>query len=101
MIPRRAHFSLGLGLAFTLCSTLTICGFGVPDALGQESPALDTKSTVVEGQIAPRLQNLGDHKHPALQGRTKSVSSRGQTQDADRGKTLPVERSLPNLLCKR
>ncbi|MCH7766241.1 MAG: hypothetical protein IH916_06755 [Acidobacteria bacterium] len=43
---------------------MTLCGFGVPVALGQESPALDTKSAVVEGQIAPRLQNLGDYKHP-------------------------------------
>ena len=64
MIPRQARFFPGLGLAFSLCSTLTICGFGLPVALGQESPALDTKSAVVEGQIAPRLQNLGDHKHP-------------------------------------
>ena len=64
MIPRRAKFFPGPSLAFSLCSTLTLCGFGVPVALGQENPALDTKSTVVEGQIAPRLQNLGDHKHP-------------------------------------
>ncbi len=64
MIPRPAKFFPGLSLAFSLCSTLTLCGFGVPVALGQESPALDTKSAVVEGQIAPRLQNLGDHKHP-------------------------------------
>ena len=27
-------------------------------------PAQDTKSQVVEGQTAPRLQNLGDHTHP-------------------------------------
>ena len=64
MIPRRAKFFSGPSLAFSLCSTLTLCGFGVPVAFGQESPALDTKSAVVEGQIAPRLQNLGDHKHP-------------------------------------
>ena len=64
MIPRPAKFFPGLSLAFSLCSTLTLCGFGVPVALGQESPALDTKSAVVVGQIAPRLQNLGDHKHP-------------------------------------
>ncbi len=64
MIPRPAKFFPGLSLAFSLCSTLTLCGFGVPVALGQESPALDTKSAVVEGQIAPRLQNLGDYKHP-------------------------------------
>ena len=64
MIPRRAKFFPGPSLAFSLCSTLTLCGFGVPVALGQESPALDTKSAVVEGQIAPRLQNLGDYKHP-------------------------------------
>jgi len=64
MIPQPAKFFSGLSLAFSLCSTLTLCGFGAPVALGQESPALDTKSTVVEGQIAPRLQNLGDHKHP-------------------------------------
>ncbi len=64
MIPRRAKFFPGPSLAFSLCSTLTLCGFGVPVALGQESPALDTKSAVVEGQIAPRLQNLGNHKHP-------------------------------------
>ena len=62
MIPRR--FSLDLPLAFALCSTLIVCGPGVADALGQESQAQDTKSTVVEGQIAPRLQNLGEHKHP-------------------------------------
>ena len=64
MIPQRAKFFSGPSLAFSLCSTLTLCGFGVPVALGQESPALDTKSAVVEGQIAPRLQNLGDYKHP-------------------------------------
>ncbi len=64
MISRRVEFPPDLRLAFALCSTLILCGLGVPDALGQESPALDTKSTVVEGQIAPRLQNLGDHKHP-------------------------------------
>ena len=64
MIPRRAKFFSGPSLAFSLCSTLTLCGFGVPVAFGQESPALDTKSAVVEGQIAPRLQNLGDYKHP-------------------------------------
>ena len=64
MIPRQARFFPGLSLAFSLCSTLTLCGFGVPVALGQESSALDTKSAVVEGQIAPRLQNLGDYKHP-------------------------------------
>ena len=64
MIPRPAKFFSGPSLAFSLCSTLTLCGFGVPVALGQESPALDTKSAVVEGQIAPRLQNLGDYKHP-------------------------------------
>ncbi len=27
-------------------------------------PAQDTESQVVEGQTAPRLQNLGDHSHP-------------------------------------
>ncbi|MEE8177009.1 MAG: hypothetical protein V3T65_03360 [Acidobacteriota bacterium] len=64
MIPRPAKFFSGPSLAFSLCSTLTLCGFGVPVALGQESPALDTKSAVVKGQIAPRLQNLGDYKHP-------------------------------------
>ena len=64
MNPRRAKSFPGLSLAFSLCSTLTLCGFGVPVALGQENPALDTKSAVVEGQIAPRLQNLGDYKHP-------------------------------------
>ena len=64
MNPRRAKFFPGLRLTFSLCSTLTLCGFGVPVALGQESSALDTKSAVVEGQIAPRLQNLGDYKHP-------------------------------------
>lgn len=64
MIPRWVEFTPDLRLAFALCSTLILCGLGVPDALGQVSPALDTKSTVVKGQIAPRLQNLGDHKHP-------------------------------------
>jgi len=64
MIPQQERSFPGLSLAFSLCSTLTLCGFGVPIALGQENPALDTKSAVVEGQIAPRLQNLGDYKHP-------------------------------------
>ena len=63
MISRRASFSPDLRLAFALCSTLVVCGLGVADAGGQKDPALDAKSTVVEGQIAPRLQNLGDHKH--------------------------------------
>ncbi len=64
MIFRWVGFSLHPRLASSLCSTLILCGLGVADGLGQESSALDTKSTVVEGQIAPRLQNLGDHKHP-------------------------------------
>ena len=64
MISRRAAFSSDLRLAFALYSTLVVCGLGVTDAAGQKNPALDTKSTVVEGQIAPRLQHLGDHKHP-------------------------------------
>ena len=64
MISRRAAFSSDLRLAFALYSTLLVCGLGVTDAAGQKNPALDTKSTVVKGQIAPRLQNLGDHKHP-------------------------------------
>ena len=31
---------------------------------GPVDPAQDTASQVVEGQTAPRLQNLGDHTHP-------------------------------------
>ena len=60
MISRR----FSLGLRFARASILIVCGLGVADALAQESRAQDTKSTVAEGQIAPRLQNLGEHKHP-------------------------------------
>ena len=62
MISRR--FSLGPFLALALCSTLILYGLGMGNTLAQGSQGQDTKSTVVEGQIAPRLQNLGEHKHP-------------------------------------
>ncbi len=63
MIPRQARFFLDRGFAIAVCSILMSFGLGVPEAVSQENPALDTKATVVEGQIAPRLQNLGDHQH--------------------------------------
>ena len=35
-----------------------------PVALGEAAPQNDVQSTAVPGQIAPRLQKLGDHKFP-------------------------------------
>jgi hypothetical protein len=63
MLLRRPHFTrVFLGAVIGLA----LGGFGpaAPEAAGQVEAAKDTESTVVEGQIAPRLQNLGDYKHP-------------------------------------
>lgn len=45
---------------------LLALGFGCSAVAAGEplDPRQDTESQVVEGQTAPRLQNLGDHKHP-------------------------------------
>jgi hypothetical protein len=39
-----------------------------PLATAQPKSQNDVQSTVVEGQIAPRLQNLGNHKFPVTTG---------------------------------
>lgn len=43
------------------------CLSGLPGASGQEAAA-DAEAMVVQGQIAPRLQGLGDHHHPITTG---------------------------------
>ncbi len=49
-----------LGLAVTLAGILIIN----PLAIAKTNPKNNVQSTVVPGQIAPRLQNLGFHKFP-------------------------------------
>jgi tetratricopeptide (TPR) repeat protein len=59
----RWHKSLNiflLALAVVMAAILTTA----PLAAAQTNPQNDVQSTKVPGQIAPRLQNLGDHKFP-------------------------------------
>lgn len=49
-----------LPLAVAIAGILII----IPLAVAETNPQNDVKSTVVPGQIAPRLQNLGFHKFP-------------------------------------
>jgi tetratricopeptide (TPR) repeat protein len=51
---------------FLLSFTVVIAGLLIiePLAIAQANPQNDVRSTVVPGQIAPRLQNLGNHKFP-------------------------------------
>ena len=52
--------------AFLLALALVVAGMIHVDPVAPEetAPQNDVKSTAVPGQIAPRLQNLGDHKFP-------------------------------------
>ena len=52
--------------AFLLALALVVAGMihVDPVALGQTAPQDDVQSTAVPGQIAPRLQELGNHKFP-------------------------------------
>ncbi len=43
---------------------LAVVMVGILNAGAQTTPQKDVQSTVVPGQIAPRLQNLGNHKFP-------------------------------------
>ncbi|MGH9788375.1 MAG: hypothetical protein ACRD4U_06710, partial [Candidatus Acidiferrales bacterium] len=48
-----------------VCCIVLLAAMAAPSWAGEPvDPAHDTESQVVEGQTAPRLQNLGDHKHP-------------------------------------
>jgi len=60
---------------FFLALTLVVAGLihVYPVASGETTPQNDVQSTAVPGQIAPRLQNLGDHKFPVT-----TSSSRAQ-----------------------
>ena len=55
--------------------SVVIAGIIIVEPLATAKPKSqnDVQSTVVEGQIAPRLQNLGNHKFPMTTG-----SARGQ-----------------------
>lgn len=48
---------------FLTVMTAAVAGSGFPAAAATDSRD-DVQSTVVEGQIAPRLQNLGNHRFP-------------------------------------
>jgi tetratricopeptide (TPR) repeat protein len=43
-----------------------------PLAIAETNPKNDVQSTVVPGQIAPRLQNLGNHKFPVTTGSARA-----------------------------
>ena len=60
---------------FLLAFTLVVAGLihVYPVASGETTPQNDVQSTAVPGQVAPRLQNLGDHKFPVT-----TSSSRAQ-----------------------
>ena len=55
--------SLRVESFFLLLLALAIGPSALPVA-AEENPAFDTKATVVEGQIAPRLMNVGEHTYP-------------------------------------
>jgi len=50
--------------SFFFLFLVLVTGLSATPSAAEENPARDTKATVVEGQLAPRLQNLGDHTHP-------------------------------------
>jgi len=57
----RNKCQLSIPLMFLLAAALLLpAGAAAQDDQAKQ----DTKSTVVEGQVAPRLQNLGGHSHP-------------------------------------
>lgn len=53
-------------IIFFLAIAVTMAGILTTEQLArtQTNPQDDVQSTAVPGQIAPRLQNLGDHKFP-------------------------------------
>jgi len=58
-------FNLGKGVARLACvMTMLMISVTLSSAAQQKISQNDTESTVVEGQLAPRLQNLGDHVFP-------------------------------------
>jgi tetratricopeptide (TPR) repeat protein len=59
---------------FFLALLVVIAGIIIvePLAIAQTKSRNDVQSTVVEGQIAPRLQNLGNHKFPVTTGSARA-----------------------------
>jgi tetratricopeptide (TPR) repeat protein len=57
-----------LPLAIVMAGILVV----EPLAMGETNPKNDVQSTVVPGQIAPRLQNLGNHKFPVTTGSARA-----------------------------
>ena len=57
----------------TMAVVMTVILNVEPSVLAQTTPRDDVQSTVVPGQVAPRLQNLGDHQFPVT-----TSSSRAQ-----------------------